>query len=278
MRPISSTTMPRTILARSALLTLAALANPACAKEEGPARNYRTIWLIEPTDAPAGKLVLGEGALIIQQRLLPLAMVTLSEDYVAAKPEESLAKGTQLVLADGAEKAVFCSTKYKRPGTLTQILSIGPETGTQRCFVDADNDGKFDQTFVGFNNLQTLPSVFGRLPKNPIPVLPLAYKNARSADFAEKYYVGIQYIRQSGVGKKRRFQLVYGAGKPWGTFSFDDIINPLETKRETDLPKKISRLGAVITILGGGKGMVEYQVDAMMPAQPFGVVVSTSTY
>ena len=179
-------------------------------------------------------------------------------------------------MADGAEKPVFCSTKYKKPGALTQILSTGPETGTQRCFVDADDDGRFDQTFVGFNNLQTLPGVFGRLPKTPIPLPPLAYAKARSTDFAEKIFVGIQYLRQKGVGKKRLFQLVYGAGKPWGTFTFDDIVNPLETKRDTDLPRQISRLGAVITILGGANGVVEYQVNSMMPAQPFGVVVSTN--
>jgi hypothetical protein len=246
-------------------------ASPGAAKEERV--GFVTLWLVEPAPVPAGELNVAPGTLLIKQRLLPLGLAVLDDGYDAAKPEDSIAAGSQLIrMRSPSDKPIYCALRTKS-NLLSEMLSTLP-TKTMRCFVDDDKDGRFDRDVKASSSIESLPHPSGLLPKDPAPTIALRYSTRDISQFSENYYVGVKYNGQAMIGTLRRFTTVYGTEKRWGYFTGDNIF----TKRDRDLPKTLEVLDSSFTVLGGDGKNVRIRVDRTMPAQPFGVEARVMHY
>jgi hypothetical protein len=251
----------------------AVMAASASAKRIQPNEQFNTIWFVEAADLPSEPVSIPPKGMVIKQRLLPVGLAKLTQAFSGAKPEEALSAGTELVQARGPDGSIYCSTRYRSPSFLAAALSSGPDQLRQICFLDADNDGVFEAAVPGISNLKTLPSAFGTLPKRTVPIAPLPYEKSDPTSFSEQYFVGIQYQGQAKIGTLRRFHVAFGSDGNW-----DQISDNLFTKRDSDLPKALEIMGAVVTIRGGEGKNVVATIEKMIPPQPFGVVVTTVTY
>ena len=253
-----------------AVLLVAGAAPPARATDQH--EYFSTKWIIEATPLPAREISVAPGSPVLKQRLLPLGLAVLDQDYVGAKPADRLAVGTELIRATGPAVPVYCAIRGKA-NLLSAVLSPLPSS-TMRCFADDDADGDFDRTFSAATNVKELPQPMGDLPRDKAATIAVGYSVRSPETFGAGYYVGVLYDGQSMVGTLRRFRTVYGAEKKWGTPTGDNLF----TKRDSDLPKAIEVLGAAFTVLGGDGKNVRIRIDRMMPAQPFGIFATVRYY
>ena len=249
-----------------ALVVLALVATPALAAKR---ETFATIWHVEPAPVPAAEQSVAPGALVLRQRLLPTGLAVLDEAW--REGSTTIPAGTALIRATSATP-VFCALAGKT-GLLTALLSPLPDK-TLRCFVDDDADGRFDRTVKANSNVATVPQPTGRLPDDRTPTIALRYSPRDPATFDGGYLVGVRYTGQAKIGTLRRFETVYGTEGHWGFFTGDNLF----TKRDSDLPRAVSALGASFTVLGGDGKAVRVRVDQTIPAQPFAVAVTTMYY
>lgn len=238
---------------------------------------FRVVWIVEPAPPPTAELSIAPDGLILKQRLLPMGLVELTEEHrigkTGNKAGEVLPAGTELILATGASKPVYCALRIKGPNVLSMLLTPYP-SGSQRCFMDDNADGKFDRSFAATSSVKSVPHPSGIVPRDAAPTVSAAYRPKDVSAFTASYFVGVQYSGQAKIGTLRRFYTVYGNDGDWGRFTADNIF----TKRDRDLPKTLEVLGSSFTVLGGEGKNVRVKVDRAIPAQPFGVFVSVVRY
>jgi hypothetical protein len=235
-------------------------------------QSFRTVWQVEAATGPETELSIAPGALVFKQRLLPFGLAVLDEEYRASKLDENLSIGTELIRTVGSAFPVYCALRAKNPNFLAALSPLPNKK--MRCFVDDNQDGRFDREMIGYSNTPELPHPIGFLPKSMVPTVSLRYSTRDATKFSSGFVVGVKYTGQAKIGTLRRFQTVYGTEDRWGYFSSDNIF----TKRDSDLPKTLAVLGATFVVLGGDGRNVRIRVDRMMPPQPFGVVARTIYY
>ncbi len=246
---------------------------------KAPVEGFSTMWLIEPASPPIDEISVAPNGLILKQRLLPLGLVELTDEHSMGKPGdntgETLPAGTELILASGASKPVYCALRIKGPNVLSVLLSAYA-SGSQRCFMDDDADGKFDRSFSATSSVETVPHPVGRVPKDSEPTVSVSYRPKEITAFSAPYYVGVQYSGPAKIGTLRRFYTVYGTEGNWGRFTGENVF----TKRDRELPKTLEVLGSSFTVLGGDGKNLRVKINRSIPAQPFGVArtVTFRTY
>lgn len=246
-----------------------ALAGASSAGAEKPKR-FQVAWVVAPDDTVKGHRAVPPKGLILRQRLLPVGIARLDGAFVGAKPSDQLPEGTELLLASGAEKPVYCSQNF----IPVLSLGVGIHKGSTRCFVDDNEDGAFDRAFYAPSDIVELPSAAGEIPTKGSTPCNVRYSKPSADTLTTPYYLGVQYIGQAKLGSLRRFMTVYGTEKRWGYLTGDNLF----TKRDADLPKSLNIYGSTIVIKGGEGKSVLVDVEQGMPAQPFAVGYSVMYY
>jgi hypothetical protein len=137
------------------LLTLAL----ASATAPALAERVETFWHLEPIGpAPAAAAF---GAPFLEQRLLPIRLVRLTEPAVVGN--RTLPVGTYLYLVFNADRRIaFCTIKDRSPGNQARTLFI-PMLDRRPCLADSDGDGRFDRSFSVYDKYGGPPSVRGSI-------------------------------------------------------------------------------------------------------------------
>jgi hypothetical protein len=252
-----------------ALALLAAFA-PAGAARRVPQEQMTTIWLIQPGEPSPEPRPVHRGEAILEQKLLPAGLATLSEPFDGGEVKRPLAAGTQLFLVSYRPAAVYCAFQYKPPNALLALWSP-TTTGTQLCFVDAERDGRFENFFIASNATPSLPGIYGPLPKTLKPMAPLAYSAADTASFGGDLSVSIVYTGKGLVNNVRRYAIFFGSKDKRARLTADQVSHG------KDFPLSVEVMGATISILSGSGQDIVARVDRPIPPQPFGVVRTVTT-
>lgn len=124
------------------------------------AERITTLWHLVPVnpDPPAS---VGWNQLFFDQRLLPVRLVrTTAEGTYGGK---TLPLGTYLYLVFNDDHQIgYCTLKDRSFGHSAATLFM-PILDQRPCFVDEDNDGKFEKTFSVFDKYGGPPTVRGSI-------------------------------------------------------------------------------------------------------------------
>lgn len=152
----------------SSVVTAVAL----CCAPAAAERLY-TYWKLDPITSE-GRQVATYGSPFATQRLLPVRLVELQEPILVKRGNRTIEKGALLYLVFNKEGTLaYCTSK--------DFTTFGAKTGwgipiadTRPCFLDSDNDGKFEAAFFVYDEFGTPPTARGSTGKAK-PVTPSAY-------------------------------------------------------------------------------------------------------
>lgn len=226
-------------------------------------RSLNTVWMIEGSADIPKEMELKPRDYVFRQRLLPTA-VAQTEGVGEGAPIAGVTDKTQLVEVKSLGVAVFCD-----PLVRAQKL-IGH---AQPCFVDADNDGRFEALFMTSSVTEGLLNIQGNRPKKPRAITPVTYKRLAADKFERQLFFGIQYRGNANVVSSHVFEYNFG---DIGAAEKDAITNRFVVKRD-ELPVKRDVMGGSFTILSESTDGIVVRIDKPLPSQPFGVF-QTTTY
>lgn len=124
------------------------------------AERTQTYWHLEPV-GPTDVRSAAWGASFLEQRLLPIRLVRLTEEITLGR--RTLPAGTFLYLVFNEDQRTgFCTIKDRSAGNQARTLFI-PMLDQRPCLVDTNNDGRFDASFSVYDKWGGPPSVRGSL-------------------------------------------------------------------------------------------------------------------
>ena len=143
---------------RLAAIALVAAAAPAAAEP------LTTLWTLEPIAVPPTSVAYGDR--FFEQRLLPGRLVRTS-----GQPAAKL-----LYLVYTADRRVaWCTFKDRSTGNVAKSLFI-PALDKRPCYIDRDDDGRFDASFSVFDKYGSMATPSGNPGEvTPLPA-PIAYQ------------------------------------------------------------------------------------------------------
>jgi len=138
----------------SVAVCFVALSAPASAER------ITTLWHLVPLNSTPPTSVTWNQP-FFEQKLLPVRLVrTTAEGNYGGKP---LPAGTYLYLVFNDDRQIgYCTLKDRSVGHAAATLFI-PILDQRPCFVDEDNDGKFEKTFSVFDKYGGPPTVRGSI-------------------------------------------------------------------------------------------------------------------
>lgn len=253
-------------------IAASAAAQEGDGEREQNERNYLTAWILQPELDPEflTQRTLVSGDLVLRQRLLPPTLARLSADAILDENGETVIPGgAELFGLVTAGPPIFCVAGTPDRSNFGQfMLGVG---NTQRCLVDLDRDGRFDGYFRRNSEMEGLPNIRGRRPRNPDAIRPVVYELAPSSTMRTYYFAGIQYNGQPPYLRGRpTFSVVYGTEQNRGRLS-QSFTGDAER-----YPQTMTVMGAAFTFDAAVDGGIEATVLRPMPPRPFVVIRTVS--
>ena len=253
-------------------IVLAATA-AAAAPSDRAEREFTAVWIVQESEAPLGPRSVNDGDFVFRNRLLPPALIQLRANAVDAESGNVVAAAdTQLfgLLTQGAP--IYCVVGRREPSTAMRILWGGGNR--QICLTDLDRDGTLDAHFTVGNQVMGVPNFSGRRPRNPDRLRGVGFDVLPPEQIGVEYFVGVKY--EGNIGLIRRnptpvFSVMFGTERSQERLSGD--VRPV---RRSD-PPLVTPLLAEFVVTGMRDDAIDVDVRRNIPAQPFGVV-RTTTY
>jgi hypothetical protein len=252
------------------LIIVSLAAAPAVAASGPPVEQMSTIWLVQPGEPSREPLTVHRGDAILEQKLLPAGLATLDAAFDGGEVKRPLPAASQLFMVAYQAAAVYCAFQYKPPNTLLALWAP-TTTGTQLCFVDSDQDRRFESYFVASNATPSLPGIYGPLPRKMRPMPSLAYSVVDPAAFSGDLSISIVFNGKGLVNNVRGYVISFGSKDQRASLSGETISHG------KDFPLTVEIMGASISVLSGSGQTIVTRVDRPMPPQPFGVVRTVTT-
>lgn len=263
-------------------LTLS-LAAPTHAQDQKKAERIRnsTSWVAaEPlSELDVTLPEVGEQAevpregIVMAARLVPEQIAVFGAAVADAKGKPLAEEGQQLFSLETSSGRAFCtSSTYKKSG-FDSLFKGGPES-KHVCFVDADEDGRFESFFKKSSLIKALPNFSGRTSEKPKTIPDVGYTTKPGKEWAELLYVALEYRGNANPRGNHVFQTNFGNAE-----KRDNLTNRLVVKAK-DMPRNVSFLGGSFELISGEKSVVQLRVDKPIQPVPFGVnrTVEIRTY
>lgn len=246
----------------------------ACAPVEAQTarERYQLVWNVaDAMDAAetAGKIIqIKSGDVFMRQRLLPTKAARLSANMLDKAGKILIAKDTEMFALDAGMVSVFCEAGAQDPSGMKSILVAGGYA--HDCGIDRDGDGRFESHFKARGAVKGLPSLSGKLPKQPNVIAPVGYEAIEPSAMAAQYFVGIEYEGKPLLYNRRNFRISFGNADKQASLSDWSFINA------DSYPKSLNQLGGQFTVLSESNGALTVRIDQNIPRQPFGIVRTVS--
>lgn len=178
-------------------------------------------WTLQPL-GPLGDMQATAGTPFLEQRLLPVKLVRLTESATLANGK-SVPSGTYLFAVFQADGAIgFCTTKDQSGGNVAKSLFI-PALDKRPCLVDRDDDGAFDAAFSVFDKYGSALTPSGNLDSAKPLAAPARYESVAPSDFpaVRRFSYTIASLDDD---RKRALSVRFDNGggyAPWSNFSRD---------------------------------------------------------
>ncbi len=229
---------------------------------------YEMIWLVaDPLDGggETGRTVqIKSGDMFMRHRLLPPKAARLNADMIDAQGKVVIAKGTEMFSLGAGGLIVFCEAGPKDPSALKSLLVAGGYA--HDCGIDRDGDGAFESHFKARGVVKGLPSLSGKIPKQPASVTRSGYELIAPTALATTYFVGIEYEGKPLLYNRRNFRISFGNGNKQQSLSDWSYVSG------ASYPQSLGLLGGRFTILSEANGALTVRIDRDLPPQPFGIV------
>lgn len=236
-------------------------------------REFQSVWLVQPSDAPLGPRTLEDSDFVYKQRLVPPTLVRVKADAVDPQSKKVIVpSGSQLfgVLTSGPP--IYCLAGVRDASVMKSLLIGGGNR--QVCLVDSDRDGALDGHFGVGNAIKGLPNISGKRPKKLKPLAPAAFETLAPEAIAIPYFVGVKYEGIVGLALKNKtpvFSVVFGTDE-----SSEMLTGQIRPVEDSD-PMLVKVLGAEFAVTERRDRTLSVDVRSAIPPQPFGVV-QTVTY
>ena len=185
------------------------------------AKPLYSYWILQPV-GPLGEMIAVADVPFLEQRLLPVGLVRLTEP-ATLDTGKIVAAGTYLfaVFQDDGQIA-FCTTKDQSSGNVAKSLFI-PLLDKRPCLVDIDNDRAFDSAFTVFDKFGSALTPSGNLSSAKTLAGRARYEIAAPADFPAVRRLSYA-IASMKNDKRRNIAIEFDNGRgyvPWTNQSPD---------------------------------------------------------
>lgn len=230
-------------------------------------------WLVIPGEVTLGERVVNKEEIIFHQRVLPSRLAVLKS---AIKTQGDLpidlGEGSELyqaqIYASSQATMAFCSAKgvYIKSSVSRFFSNKISGLSYRPCFIDADNDLKFERAVLGNMKSAVQP---GHVIQDVEVADPITYEFVPRSEFKENYFVGVIVYDIFNIYNKYWLRAVCCELN-----SFDPIGFEVTAPRG-DFPQKFDIMGARITVLGKSDDKFRISVDSPIPASVFSVTATT---
>jgi hypothetical protein len=192
---------------KSLAVCLAAVSAPASAER------ITTLWHLVPVNQVPPTSV-GWNQPFFEQRLLPVRLVRTT--VAGVYDGKTLAAGTYLYLVFNDDRQIgYCTLKDRSLGHASATLFI-PILDQRPCFVDEDNDGKFEKSFSVFDKYGGPPTVRGSIKAAKLFGGLIAFSEVDPAELPYDLRVSMAIRGKRDPGKARvSFQFSKNLGAQW---------------------------------------------------------------
>lgn len=244
----------------------------AQAPESNQDREFRSIWLIQPSEEATGPRTVQDGGFVIRQRLLPPSLIRLDADASDQRSGRVIAPaGTQLFGLLTRGPPIYCVVGRRDASTLQRMLLWGGNR--QICFADLDRDGRLDVQFNVGNQVRGVPNIAGRRPRNPGAVAGGGYTSLRPDQIETEYFVGLTFEGFIGLRNHEPvFRITFG-----NALSRESLSGDVRAVRNSR-PWLVTALGAEVVVTEVPGRAIEADVRRFIPPQPFGVIRTVTYY
>ncbi|MEO0420505.1 MAG: hypothetical protein AAF249_16735 [Pseudomonadota bacterium] len=233
---------------------------------------YATSWFaVEPLAELEGELPkVGEEVevprkgIVMAARLAPERTAVLGAAVADAKGKSLAEKDQPLFSLKASSGRVFCTSSKFKGGGFSSFMSEGAQS-KHFCFVDANNDGRFESFLKKSSLIKGLPNFTGRTSKRPKSIPNVAYTTKPGKEWAELQYVALEYRGNANPRGNHVFETIFGNAEK------SDSLTDRRVVKAKDAPKSVSFLGGSFELISGEKSVARLRVDKPIQAVPFGV-------
>lgn len=202
---------------------------------QAASRRYEIVWKVDPIAPSLEERTVKPGDVIARARLVPPTLLAIESDAVGDNANIVMPRGTQLIaLRAGVRSA--CTFTFA-PANVLQGFMRGNQRFT--CFVDEDNDGKFETTFHVASNNIGVPSSFGAIPRTRSLITPVAYRPLSPSDAVGVPMLLFKYSHQDKITGHSYFGICLENASTHKQPCFDGYSGV----RSDKLPKEIGAMG-----------------------------------
>jgi len=225
------------------------------------ADRFNLIWTIEPIEPALIEKTVRPGDVIAEARLLPITLLTIDGDAVAADGKVAALSGAQLTALQSNLRAA-CTFTYRPAGAFRRFL-FNDQRFT--CLVDEDRDGRFESAFVVMTGLIGVPLSQGHIPKNRTAITPVPYRQIPLAEAAGTPRLLFKYSHQDKITGHAYFGVCIANSATGKVPCFDGYSGV----RSDKLPKEIGAGGVLAVATAKQGSAVTIAVKHGFERQPF---------
>ena len=222
---------------------------------------YNLVWIIDPVQANLSERTVKPGDVIAEAVLLPISLLTIDSDALAADGSIAARVGAQFTVLQSRVRSA-CTFTFRPAGALQRHLF-----GEQRyaCLVDEDGDGFFESSFGVTSSKIGIPLSHGKIPKRRTAIKPVAYRKVSLGEGADFPRLLFKYSHQDKITGHAYFGMcVANSSRPK-----EPCFDGYSGVRSNKLPKEIGAGGALALATAKQGAAVNVTLKRGFKRQPF---------
>lgn len=225
------------------------------------AERYNLIWLIEPIEPALIEKTVRPDDVIAEAQLLPIRLLTIDDDAVAADGKVAALSGAQFTVLQANLRSA-CTFTY-RPTSGFRRFMFNDQRFT--CLVDEDRDGRFESAFVVMSGQIGVPLSQGFIPKKRTPINPVPYRQIPVTEATGIPRLQFKYSHQDKITGHAYFGVCIANSATKKVPCFDGYSGV----RSDKLPKEIGAAGVRALATAKQGSAVTISVKQGFERQPF---------
>lgn len=252
--------MKQSILFRVALTSVLAglLLLPSTANA---AERFNLVWMIEPIAPALVDKTVKPGDIIAEAQLMPIRLLAIDEDAVAADGKVAALSGSQFTVLQANLRSA-CTFTYRPTSGLRRFM-FNDQRFT--CLVDEDRDGRFESAFVVMSGQIGVPLSQGSIPKKRTAINPVPYRLIPVAEATGTPRLQFKYSHQDKITGHAYFGVCIANSATKKVPCFDGYSGV----RSDRLPKEIGAAGVMALATAKQGSAVTISVKRGFERQPF---------
>ncbi len=235
----------------------------ACMEPAHAKTQYYTIdWMIDPILPKLETVTVKPGDVVTEARLLPSGLIAIDSPAVGSDGKVIVSSGAQLLTLSSN---IMAACTFTFP-VYSDIRNFFVRSSQEfNCFVDEENDGKFESTFKLVSSVIGIPPQFGRIPKKRRSVSPVPYHKIPFSEGTQFPRLRFKYSHQDKLTGHSYFGLCIANGSSKKEPCFDGYSGV----RSDKIPKEIGVAGSIAVAIAKKGSLVTLDVKSGLKQMAF---------